>query len=461
MNSELTSWERLEFQAIDFGDKRLDKRFNLTVKRLSEQPMAPINQACSGWSDTKAAYRLFDNPKVTAEKILLPHQQCTLERIKAEKLILAVQDTTYLNYDKHKAKTGLGCIGVDKNKEYQGLIMHNTLAITPEGLCLGFIDQQIYARTRSKKAISNKQLPFEEKESYRWYEAMQATHQAETGDTRVITLGDRESDIYEVFHFGQASDSEFVIRAAWDRRLHQGHSSTKQYLWGHMEKQPVLGTLEIEVPTDEGTIRTASVSLRAGRIGLGCPERKGGRLGDVELYAVWLNESRAPKGATRIEWMLLTNIPCVSLEDVIEKINWYKTRWQIEIYHKILKSGCRVEHCRLEDASRLLPYLTVMSIIAWRLHWMTYMNRVVPDGPCSMVFEAYEWKALYIKVNKTKDLPVTEPTVTQAIRWMAKLGGFLGRQQDGEPGIVAIWRGWQRLHDIAEDYLLFQGNNCG
>lgn len=132
----------------------------------------------------------------------------------------------------------------------------------------------------------------------------------------------------------------------------------------------------------------------------------------------------------------------------MEKINWYKMRWQIEIYHKILKSGCKVEDCRLEDTSRLIPYLTVMSVVAWRLHWMTYINRIVPEQPCGLVFEAHEWKALYIKINKTRDLPAVEPTVNQAIRWMAQLGGFLNRKKDGEPGIVAIWRGWQRLHDM-------------
>lgn len=202
--------------------------------------------------------------------------------------------------------------------------MHNTLAITPDGLSLGLIDQQTYARTRVKKTVSNKQLPFEEKESYRWYEAMQATNRADTGDTRVITVGDREADIYELFHYGQEYDSEFVIRAAWDRRLDQGHSSVKKYLWGYIAKQAVLGTMQLNISTGEGDARTASVSLRAGRIRLKCPQRKNCHLSGVDLYAVWLKESRAPKESTPIEWMLLTNIPCVSSEDVIEKINWYK-----------------------------------------------------------------------------------------------------------------------------------------
>ncbi len=154
--------------------------------------------------------------------------------------------------------------------------MHNTLAITPDGLSLGFIDQQVYARKRKSKETSNKKLPIEQKESYRWLKAMQTVNQVNTGETRLITVGDRESDIYELFHFGEESHSEFVIRASWDRRLDQGRTCVKKYLWGFMRKQAVLGTMRIDIPTHHGATRTASVSLRSGRIPLKCPQRKGG-----------------------------------------------------------------------------------------------------------------------------------------------------------------------------------------
>lgn len=458
---EATSWEELEFQMIDLGDKRLDKRFRSTFANLSAKPSASINQACGSWSDTKGAYRLFDNEKVTADKILQPHQQRTLARVRAEKTVLAVQDTTSLNYTHHESKTGLGSIGSNANKRYEGLLIHSTLAITPEGLSLGLIDQNIYARTRCIKSISNKKLPFKEKESYRWFEAMQVTHQLDVGSTRVVTVADRESDIYELFHFGQGANAEFLVRASQDRRLDQGRPSATKYLWDHMEKQPVLGCIDIEVPAEKTTSRVASVSLRAASIKLKCPYRKGERLSDVELYAVWLREGRPPREEQGLEWMLLTNIPCLTAEDVMEKIGWYKARWQIEIYHKVLKSGCTVEDCRLEDTARLIPYLTMMSIIAWRLHWMTYIHRAAPESPCDIVFASYEWKALYIKVNKTRSLPREVPTVREAVLLMSQLGGFLNRKRDGHPGITAIWRGWARLKDIAEDYLLFTGGSCG
>ncbi len=461
MENASRNWSELEFCAIDLGDKRLDDRFQATMEKLYHQPMSPINKACATWSDTKAAYRLFDNKKLDLKKILLPHQERTVERMQSEKVILAIQDTTFLNYDAHFAKKGLGAIGSSNNKIHQGLVIHNTLAVTTEGLSLGLLEQQIYARRRNIKEISNKTLPIEEKESFRWLKAMRRVFELTDKKVRVVTLGDREADIFELFHFGQESGSEFVIRASWDRILDNEKTNDKKYLWDFMKKQPLLGKIEISIPIEDGKTRLAFTEIKIGKIKLKCPQRKGKRLSDVGLYAVWLKEPLPPKGVKPIEWMLLTNIICSSFKDAMEKINWYKTRWQIEIFHKILKSGCKVEDCRLEEVSRLERYLTVMSIIAWRLHWMTYMNRVVPDESCTIVFADYEWKALYLKINKEKSFPKKPPNVRHAIRWMAQLGGFLARKSDKEPGIVSIWRGWQRLHDIAESFLLFNHETCG
>jgi len=160
--------------------------------------------------------------------------------------------------------------------------------------------------------------------------------------------------------------------------------------------------------------------------------------------------------------MLLTNIQIRTLEEAIEKVNWYKLRWRIEGFHKVLKSGCRIEDCRLQNAERLIRYITLMCVIAWRLFWLTYMNRQSPNAPCSIVLTEHEWKALYCKIKKTTQPPDEPPKLREAMRWIAQLGGFLARKCDGEPGMVTLWRGWQRLADIAEDWTLFgPGKTCG
>ena len=150
-----------------------------------------------------------------------------------------------------------------------------------------------------------------------------------------------------------------------------------------------------------------------------------------------------------IEWLLLTNTAVASFEEAHQVIGWYCCRWQIEVFHKVLKSGCRVEDCRLQTADRLHSFVALMSVIGWRLHWMTYINRCQPDLPCTAVLTAIEWEALYMRIHKSKQLPDTVPTVHQVVRWIARLGGFLGRKSDGEPGVTTLWRGWQRLQDFA------------
>ena len=175
----------------------------------------------------------------------------------------------------------------------------------------------------------------------------------------------------------------------------------------------------------------------------------------LPTYVVLAKETNAPDGVDALEWMLLTNVPVESFEQARERIDWYKLRWHIENFHKVLKSGCNIELCRLESAERLERYITLFSIIAWRLYWMTHVNRASPDKSCSEVLADHEWKALYCKIKKTRSLPTKPPTTREAIRWIAQLGGFLGRKGDGEPGITTTWRGWQRLLDISEAWLVF------
>ena len=175
-----------------------------------------------------------------------------------------------------------------------------------------------------------------------------------------------------------------------------------------------------------------------------------------------MKEVQAPAGVESVEWMLLTNVGVRSLEDAIERVSWYRKRMEIEAYHKVLKSGCAVEDCRLGKSERLKPYLTLCSIIAWRLFWMTKINREQPDALCTAVLAEHEWKALYCIIHRTTKLPEKLPTVKEAIRWIGQLGGFLGRKGDKEPGITVIWRGWQRLTDISATWCLFQDEHtCG
>ena len=444
-------WSEREFSEVECGDRRLESRVRKVAKRLSNNPTAPINQASEDWASTKAAYRLFDNEKVSAEKILGPHQERTTERMKGEPVVLVVQDTTYLNYSSHESVLGLGPIG-DSRSDAQGLIMHSALAFTVEGLPLGFLAQKIWARKGyGKEEEGRKKKRIESKESYRWIETLNKTQNNCPKGTRIVTICDRESDIYEFFVEAEKLNTSFVVRASWDRRLKDDEYSN---LWDRIENQKVAGRTTVELPNRSIlNVKTVELEVRFTDVTFKPPQRCARpdkkRLPAVTLFAVHLKEVNASNKPDAIEWLLLTNLPVETLEQALEKAAWYTRRWGIEVFHRILKSGCTVEQCQLETADRLIRYLALMSVVAWRIFWMTHVKRTKPTAPATTVLTRQELRALPLLFKKPPYLTKKVPTVSQVIVAIARLGGFLARKNDKNPGPTAIWRGWQRLSDAA------------
>jgi hypothetical protein len=464
-NLSSPQWCNSEFSAIDLGDGRRDIRFMKVALQLSQQVSSSVNQACVNWNETKAAYRLFENEKVTSSEILEPHQLMTVKRMESFPLILAIQDTTYLNYSNHVKTSDLGLISASSRD--RGLLMHTTLACTPEGLPLGVLSQEIWARKKKGpvrfKRLHNKQIPIEDKESYKWLKAMEdTTSLSDVISSTVVHVGDREADIYEYIVKATELDTSFLIRVCKDRLIKGLSKSATTTLWEHMTSLPNMGTVEVEVQTKKPSNkrRTARLEIRFCKIELQPPGRRppanSKSMPPVCVYTVWLSEKDPPKGEVSVDWMLMTNVAVNDLDDATQRAQWYSIRWRIESFHKVLKSGCRVEDCRLGSAEKLQKYLTLFTVIAWRLFFMTYINREDPQQPCDVILCDHEWKALYCKIHRAKKAPTAAPSLNQAIRWIAQLGGFLARKGDGDPGIVTIWRGWQRLADISEMWLCLQ-----
>jgi hypothetical protein len=449
-------WAAEEFAHVELKDGRLNWRCQELATVLAQQPDTPINQACEDWADTKAAYRFFANKKVTPERILAPHQQRTVSRISQHPLVLAVQDTTFFNYSHHPHTEKLGAIGNKKQKQ-QGFAMHSTLAVTPTGMPLGLLTQAFFTRPvdePSHQPNDLHKLPIEAKESYRWLQAFEQTIALSPEGMEVVTVCDREADIYEMFALAQEKEASLLVRASADRALIDNDART---LWPKVERQRTTGFLTVHItPNQKRAARTAQVSLRFTTVKLKPPWRpEQKKLPVVTLQAILVREDNPPAGVDEpIEWLLLTNTPVETFADAVQVVQWYCTRWQIEVYHKVIKSGCKVEDCRLKTADRLQNYIALMNVVAWRLLWLTYINRTEPNLPCTAILTPTEWESLYMRIHKTTQLPESVPTVRQAVRWIAQLGGFLGRKGDGEPGVVVIWRGWQRLQDIAATWYL-------
>jgi hypothetical protein len=460
-------WSTEEFDGVEFQDARLQKRFLVVSAQLAAQPQASINQACEDWAATKAAYRLFENPKVEPARILAPHQQRTCARMLGQTRIFALQDTCYLNYTSHPATQGLGLIGADQDGQV-GLLMHSTLAMTAEGVPLGLLTQTIWARPEADvdadaaaRRVQRRQRPVAAKESGKWLKAVRETQALGPAGVEVVHLCDREADFYELFQEVSDLGAQMVVRASQDRAVLEG-GQIRQVL----SQRPVSGYLTVAIPAQQGrAARTATVEVRYGEVTLRPPYRPPAcqvSFRPLQVWGVWVREVDPPPAVEApLEWLLLTNVPVASFLDAVERVRWYRLRWHIEVFHRVLKCGCQVEACRLDQAEELTRYLTLKSVIAWRLYWMVQIARVQPEAACTLVLAAHEWQALYAAIHRTSDLPETLPTVRQVMRWIAQLGGFLGRTRDGEPGVTVIWRGWQRLHDLATMWLVLHGTPDG
>jgi hypothetical protein len=416
------------------------------------RPQASIPQTCGSRSKTKAAYRFFDHERATLQNLLAPHIEATTKRVAKEKVVLAIQDTTSLNYCTHPATEGLGPI-TNIATGLLGLKLHGTLAVNSEGTPLGLLAAQCWARDPEefgKKVKRRHSLPIEEKESYKWltsFKAATATAAA-CPDTTVVSVGDREADIYELFALADQTPNAplLLVRAKHDRKLLEEQGRLTEHLNGC----PEAGIQEIIIPRrGKRPARTAQLSIRHSKVVLAPPVYKEDKA-PISIWAILAEEKEPPEGIEPLRWVLLTTAPTDSFEDACEHLSWYTKRWTIEVFHRTLKSGCLIENRQLGSANRLEACLAIDLVVAWRIHHLTKLGRETPDVPCSVYFEEAEWKALVTFVTKK---PVTDnkpPTLREAMRMVAILGGFLARKSDGEPGTQTLWLGLQRLDDITE-----------
>lgn len=443
-------WAKEEFGQAKLDDERLNKRLLTLARDFYDRPQANLPQACQSRAKTRAAYRFFDHPKITMDKLLQSHYEATIERISQEKIVLVAQDTTSLNYSAHPATVGLGPIS-PKPEGVVGLLLHDSMAFNLAGTPLGLLDVQCWARDPKQfhKKQFRHELPIEQKESQKWLSAYRKV--AEAGqrcpNTTLVSVGDREADIYELFHLAlnDPSKAHLLVRAEHNRQL----AEEQGQLWEQIEGEPVAGIEVISVPRQARRApREARLEVRFKQVRLKPPKRKA-ELGEIAITAVMAQEIDVPEGAEPIQWMLLTTMAVHDFDQAAEKLGWYAKRWGIEVYHRTLKSGCKIEQRQLGSADRIEACLAIDMVVAWRIFHLTKLGRETPDVPCTVFFEEAEWKALYCFVRQDPKPPDQPPTLREAVRMVASLGGFLGRKSDGEPGTKSLWLGIQRLDDIA------------
>jgi len=444
-------WAEEEFSTVRLYDDRLKQRLYTVAQDFYGRPQANIPEACGSKPRTMGAYRFFQNKKVTMDVVLTAHTEATIERIKEHRIVLAPQDTTTLSYSTHPMTEDLGPVNNVDNKAV-GLILHDTLAFTEEGTPLGVLDAQCWARNPEDKGRSNrrKEEPIEKKESIKWLRSFRKVTEIQKlcPDTMLISMGDRESDIYELFLEATKDPHgpKLLVRAEKTRQ----RQVEQEALWDFMGRQDVAGSLKIHIPrSGPRKARDAWINIRFSKVNLTPPKESS--YPSVEVWAVHVLEQDAEE-IDPIEWMLFTTVEVKNFEDAKKRVEWYAGRWGIEVYHRTLKSGCRIKDRQLGTADRLETCLGIDMVVAWRIFHLTMLGRETPNVPCTVFFKDVEWKALCCYVSKKPTPPQEPPTLQKAIRMVGAIGGHLGRRRDGPPGTQTLWRGLQRLDTATEMY---------
>jgi hypothetical protein len=469
----MEAWIDQELAGCEFADERLGRRFGMLMEQLSKGIGRTIPLACGDWAATKAAYRFLDNDRVSEAEIMAGHFQATHERFAATKgPILVLHDTTEFSYTRndtaaigqtHKVASGQrDKAGRQRMHTVCGILMHSSLALTTDGLPLGLVAIKLWTRKKfkgtnalkgrgidgGKHSVNTTRIPIEEKESIRWLENARQSTAILGAPDRCVHIGDRESDIYELFCECQSLKSHFLFRTCVDRRCGEGDETIIEV----MEEEPIKAVHRVEVMDAKGKPSTAVLEIKYHKLVVCPPLGKEKRYGNLTLTVIHATESGTPTDRDPIEWKLITDLPITSKADAIEKLDWYALRWKLEIFHKVLKSGCKAEESKLRTAERLANLIAILCILAWRVLWLCMTNRVSPDLPASLVFTETEIKLLEHLV------PVKEAsrkrTVGQFLIRLARLGGYLNRTRDAPPGNMVLWRGMTRLTDIHLGYCL-------
>jgi Transposase DNA-binding/Transposase DDE domain len=462
----MASWVDEELSKSDFKDERLGKRFRTLVERLSDGIGESIPLVCQDWANTKAAYRFLSNEQVDEDAILGGHFQSTKMRFSVtEGPILVLQDTTEFSFQRKKpALIGTTCrvnSGRDKAGRVRhhtvcGILMHSSLAITTEGLPLGLAAIKFWTRKKFKgcnalkKKINPTRVPIEKKESVRWLENLRQSTELFEEPDRCVHVGDRESDIYELFCMAQDLKTHFLVRACVDRLTKNGEHTIED----EMQEVRIKGLHHIEVSDRKGNLCAAVLEIRYRRIRVLPPIGKQKRYPPLMLTVIHAQERGEPKGREKVDWKLITDLPVTSRKEAIEKLNWYALRWKIEIFHKILKSGCKAEESKLRTAERLVNLISILCVLAWRNFWMTMINRSTKTAPPSLVLTKNEVTILDQLVKDKVERRKSEKNLSSYLNKIARLGGYLARANDPPPGNIVMWRGLSRLTDIELGFIL-------
>jgi transposase Tn5 family protein/transposase-like protein len=442
-----------DFPGLDFGDIRRNDRFVSIINNVSQNPGDSIPRHSGGWYDTKATYSFFKNEDVTLVSLQKAIMSFGSVQVSDLNKILIAHDMSNISYNDLKAN-GLGYLD---NKNGHGILCYSGIAVSEDGIPLSLIYQRTWTRPDEQlgKASKRKKIPFEQKESYEWYKGMQEVNKHLGTTIEKVHIADRGADIYELFFMAFETNTDLLIRSTHNRKLGNG-----SHLWDSVAEQPMAAIVELQIPDKTGKKRAAiEVAVRFHQAEILRPTTSSSnKYESVELTAIELkqNGDKQEWQEELLHWKLLTTLTVTTLADALQCVKWYCYRWLIERFHYVLKSGTKIEELQLKDADSLQKAIHTYSIAAMRIMQMVYQSRITPDISCEVVLTKEQWIALYMLIHKNNNIPDKPPTLGQAVAWIGKLGGHLGRKSDGPPGLKTVWLGYQRVCDAESFYNIFK-----
>ena len=445
-----------DFPNLDFGDIRRNQRFVKLIDNLSAQPGSSIPKQNDSWYETKATYEFFKNEDVSIGSLQKLISSYGVSQIKSSEPLLIIHDISNISYNDLKAE-GLGYID---NKEGRGILCYSSIAATTAGLPLALMYQHTWTRPLEElgKSRNRKRRSFEDKETFHWYRGMTEVNKNLGTGIQKIHVADREADVYDLFFSAYEEQTDLLIRARQKRQLSNGCS-----LWDHISAQKSKEIITLEVPDQTGKKKKKiKAEVRYKEVEILRPSTSKNSYESVTLTAIEVKEiGVVKKEEDTICWKLLTTVEVKNVAHVLNCVRWYTYRWLIERFHYVLKSGTKIEQLQLKQATSLQKAISVYSLAAFRIMQLVYESRHKPNVSCEVVLTKQQWAVLYMLIHKENKIPKKPPTLAEAVKWIGKLGGHLGRNADGPPGLKTVWLGYQRLCDAINIYGIFNKTNLG
>lgn len=420
------------------------------VEDLAAQPSASVPPASRDPAALQGTDDFWQSPRGKASAIVSAHGQSPLERMVGTDIGLAIQDPTEFNFTTHPQRPGVGYLDHPKSR---GVKHHSGWAVSGQGVPVGLLHQHLWGRALAQlgKTQQRRQRPTPAQESQRWLDCWQQTKPIMPPPSNGGMVGDREADFYDLFALAAQQSCPILGRAAQDRLVQTAEATETTWLKATLAALPVMGPGPILLKRHpERPERLATLTIRCTTLELQPPQSRppAEDVKPLRVQAILAQALHPPVGEDPVVWLLFTTLPVVALADARQGRQWDADRGLIERYHCVRKSGCRLEQLQLETTDRLERAIATYAIVAWRWRWLTDAARRDPDQSAETAFATAAWQALYCTIHQTPWPPDQPPTLGQCVRWMAQLGGCIGRNRDGYPGVKTLWLGLRRLHDI-------------